>query len=192
MDRRIQHANGSKFDSPRMRRDGLGTDTVRCSVANVDPYVVLGIHSDASPEEIRAAFRRAVRQRHPDTSPTPTDGAEVRDVIEAYLLLIDPSTRAHHDAVDAPRRSADAQARRVPVQQTPTSSRVSSTKGSPCSTCHGTGTVQSLVSCPGCHGLAEITDLETTPARTLRCLTCRGMGRISSRYRCETCRDSGT
>lgn len=31
-----------------------------------DPYVVLGIKRDASPEEIRAAYRREIVSYHPD------------------------------------------------------------------------------------------------------------------------------
>ena len=48
------------------------------------PYEVLGISPGASPEEIKAAYRRKVRQHHPDHG---GDLAACRAVIEAYQTL---------------------------------------------------------------------------------------------------------
>ena len=62
-----------------------------------DPYRTLGVPRDATPGEIRAAFRAAVRGRHPDTAPGGTDSAGVRSLIEAYRLLMDPIARDRLD-----------------------------------------------------------------------------------------------
>lgn len=160
-------------------------------MGNADPYVVLGISPGATPEEIRAAFRRAVRQRHPDTSASPTDDTAVRNVIDAYRLLIDAGRRAHHNTFHPPQHTPEPGAHRIRVQDTATASRAFPPNVTACSACQGTGVVRSVAKCPACHGRAEITDLETTPARILRCQTCRGAGRIRSRHPCEACDGTG-
>ena len=63
-----------------------------------DPYSLLGLDSTAAPAQIRAAFRRMVRQRHPDTAEDATDDSALRDLIDAYRILIDPTASARYDA----------------------------------------------------------------------------------------------
>ena len=161
-------------------------------MADADPYDELGIRPDATPEEVRAAFRRAVRQRHPDTSQAATDDTAVRDTIDAYRLLADPNARARYDAAHPPPAPAVGEPRRVPVQHSTNAPGTSPPTPAPCTTCHGAGIVQSTVTCPSCHGQAEITTLETKPARVLRCRTCQGHGRVRTSHTCEQCNGTGT
>lgn len=62
------------------------------------PWRALGLEAEgdlqASPEEIRAAYRQAVRAEHPDTSRHPDAEDRFRRVRKAYALLMDDGTRA--------------------------------------------------------------------------------------------------
>ena len=72
-----------------------------------NPYAVLGVERDASPEEIRAAYRRAARASHPDLHPGDASAAErFKDVQIAYELLGDPVRRAAYDTPQAAKSSA--------------------------------------------------------------------------------------
>src|SRR6266550_675493 len=60
-----------------------------------DYYEVLGISKDASPDEIKKAFRKLAVQYHPDK-----DGgneAKFKEINEAYEVLKDPSKRQRYD-----------------------------------------------------------------------------------------------
>jgi curved DNA-binding protein CbpA len=73
------------------------------TVPSTDPYAVLGLSPQATPEQIRRAYRTLVRQHHPDTR-TPGDTASgatnnerLEQVIAAYATLADPVRRAEYD-----------------------------------------------------------------------------------------------
>ncbi len=63
-----------------------------------DPYTVLGVASDASKDEIKAAFRRLAMLVHPDQNPDDF-GAQERfaEINAAYQLLGDPHRRSLFD-----------------------------------------------------------------------------------------------
>ena len=63
-----------------------------------DHYEVLGVSRDASPEEVKRAYRRLARQHHPDANQG--DGgaeAEFKSVAAAYEVLSDPDRRRNYD-----------------------------------------------------------------------------------------------
>ncbi len=64
-----------------------------------DYYALLGVSRDASPEEIKRAYRRLALQCHPDRNPDDPEAAErFKAVTEAYEVLSDPRKRQRYDA----------------------------------------------------------------------------------------------
>lgn len=75
-------------------------------------YAVLGVSSEASPAEIKAAFRRRIKEHHPDlqaarSSPPKDPEISVHQLIEAYEILSNPAQREEYDRArkTAPRES---------------------------------------------------------------------------------------
>lgn len=65
-----------------------------------NPYDVLGVLPTASQAEITHAYRRHLRDHHPDTRhKAPNAGADerLRQILAAYALLRDPRRRADYD-----------------------------------------------------------------------------------------------
>jgi len=63
-----------------------------------DPYQVLGVARDASPEAIKAAYRKLARKHHPDLNPgKPEAEARFKAVSTAHDLISDPERRARFD-----------------------------------------------------------------------------------------------
>jgi curved DNA-binding protein CbpA len=59
-----------------------------------NPYTILGLDKNATQEEIDAAFKRAVKQHHPDNGGNEED---FNRVILASLILRDPKKRKKYD-----------------------------------------------------------------------------------------------
>lgn len=69
-------------------------------------YDILGVAPDATPEEIKAAHRAAVKRTHPDTNP---GGAEAFQAVDkAYRILSDEQSRAFYDQTGRVDRKTDA------------------------------------------------------------------------------------
>jgi Ca-activated chloride channel family protein len=74
----------------------------------LDPYAVLGIPQEATPDDVKIAYRRAARRLHPDVNRTnPGAGVQFQDITAAYELLLDPQRRQRYDNETRQRRSSD-------------------------------------------------------------------------------------
>jgi uncharacterized membrane protein YsdA (DUF1294 family) len=62
-----------------------------------DYYEVLGVPRNASKEEIRAAYRRLVLKYHPDRNRSPDAEARLKEINEAYRVLMDDKKRRVYD-----------------------------------------------------------------------------------------------
>jgi curved DNA-binding protein CbpA len=70
---------------------------------SADLYSLLGVPATADAAELARAYRRRLREIHPDTRHRPAGElddapADLRALQEAYLLLRDPTRRARYDA----------------------------------------------------------------------------------------------
>lgn len=62
-----------------------------------DYYEVLGVQRNASPEEIKKAFKRLARQYHPDVNKEPEADTRFKEINEAHSVLSDSQKRAMYD-----------------------------------------------------------------------------------------------
>ena len=58
-----------------------------------DYYQILQVHYDASPDVIKAAYRKLCTLYHPDVSHNPNEDKRMLDINEAYSILSDPDKR---------------------------------------------------------------------------------------------------
>lgn len=66
-------------------------------VAFKDYYAILGIHHDATPNELRDAYRILSQKWHPDKNPDRDVTTIMQDINEAYAMLKDANRRERYD-----------------------------------------------------------------------------------------------
>lgn len=60
----------------------------------MDHYAILGVTKDATPDQIKKAYRKLASQHHPDKG---GDTAKFQQIQEAYAVLSDPAKKAQYD-----------------------------------------------------------------------------------------------
>ena len=85
--------------SPKSRIRALGARAEMLTWGEVrNPYDVLELPSSATPDEVRAAFRRLAAQHHPDRHRNSAAAQErFTEINTAYQILSDPQKRAAYD-----------------------------------------------------------------------------------------------
>ena len=66
-----------------------------------DYYQTLGVSREASPDQVKKAYRRLARKYHPDVSDKPDAEERFKEVGEAYEVLKDSDKRAAYDQLGA-------------------------------------------------------------------------------------------
>lgn len=66
-------------------------------MANKNYYETLGIAKNASPEEIKQAYRRLAMKHHPDKGGADGSEAKFKEINEAYQVLSDPQKKSMYD-----------------------------------------------------------------------------------------------
>jgi DnaJ-class molecular chaperone len=68
--------------------------------AHKDYYKILGVHENASQQEIRSAYRDLARKYHPDVNAgNKQAAARFKEIHEAYAVLAEPKKRRQYDAL---------------------------------------------------------------------------------------------
>ena len=67
-------------------------------MAKRDYYEVLGVDKNATPEELKKAYRKLALQYHPDRNPGDKEAEEkFKEAAEAYDVLSNPDKKARYD-----------------------------------------------------------------------------------------------
>ena len=142
---------------------------------------LLGIAMDASPTEVRAAFRRKAFQHHPDTAGSKADESTVRQLIDAYHTLTGSPVLGDELGFAA----------RQPRVDPGYAQRRADSAERPCRDCGTTGLRIRMVACPVCHGSSLLTTLDIRRVKVSRCRRCRGRGRLAAIEPCRGCEGTG-
>ena len=82
----------------------------------INYYHVLGLSEDATPEEIKAAFKKLAVKYHPDKHPGRSDMEEkFKEVNQAHQILSDPYEKARFDLKLKYQQFSDSQSTRPPA-----------------------------------------------------------------------------
>ncbi len=69
-------------------------------MAEIDYYMVLGVHQDADSKQLKNAFRELAFQYHPDRNKDNPEATEkMKQINEAYAVLSDPKKRQAYDSL---------------------------------------------------------------------------------------------
>lgn len=155
-------------------------------------FSILNISPDASPEQIKAAFRKIAKKHHPDKS---KDRPEIFiRAREAYITLLSKPR-----IQEAPRKVSGRIRKGIDIrvvvdvtlEDLGKTKRVKTTRQTLCPVCQGTGSISKTLNiCSECTGSGyDRVSLIIGPKKF--CNTCRGYG-TCSKADCKKCKGTGT
>lgn len=162
-----------------------------------DPFAALGVHPDASLEDVKRAYRRLAMRWHPDRNPSAAAEAEFKRIKAAYEAILDPQQHAPWRSGESPADPAAPAGDDVTQVLILTleeaahgcSKSIEQVRSSRCSPCHGSGRVQRShsVPCAQCNGVGR---LRGDRLGSLLCTGCGGRGYLRETD-CAECAGSG-
>ena len=66
-------------------------------MAQKDYYSILGLSPQATPEQIKSAYKKLAKQWHPDVNKTPEATEKFKEISEAYSTLSNPEKKQIYD-----------------------------------------------------------------------------------------------
>lgn len=182
-----------------------------------DYYDVLGLERDASPEQIKKAYRRLAHKYHPDRNKAEEAIDKFKEAAEAYEVLSDSSKKQEYDTYghSAPQinrssgfsnpfdifseffgglRTAKGRDLRVEITITleevlsGAKKQLSYHRHIKCTKCNGLGGSGS--SCSTCGGYGQVQQNNGFMRIVTNCPSCRGSG-IKILSTCDTCKGEG-
>ncbi len=172
-----------------------------------DYYATLGVAKTATPEEIKAAYRKLAREWHPDRHKEDEKAKaeeKFKEIGEAYETLSDPQKRSEYDN---PRvnpfhfdyaHNWDMSQAKAPkdIKATLEIELIDAAQGicktvnlehdAPCPACEGTGSkTKKTKTCSRCNGAGHQTVQRGFFTMSQTCMICRGSGQLPE----ETCPD---
>lgn len=164
-----------------------------------EAHAILGTTPGATPQAIRAAFRRRARERHPDLNPGDKSAAADFNAIRlAYVRLTGagrPDAEAAPPAQAARRRGADVHAvLEIPLELAARGgpALVRADPAAPCGACGATGRVplETPTSCGACGGAGTHKRTRGIFRVSSECPACKGRGMVDT-CDCAACAGSG-
>jgi molecular chaperone DnaJ len=166
-----------------------------------DPHEILGVSPDASPAELKRAYRRLAMRWHPDRSDHPQATERFKEIGAAYERLLAGDAVAEEEAGsdagpaeadDSVARAADIRLNlEISLEEGAAGCRktVHVTRGNACPTCDGSGEhgMARTRFCGACHGSGRVHDAKRN---LVRCEECGGRGLFTERI-CAACGGSG-
>lgn len=186
-----------------------------------DYYELLGVDRDASPDEIKKAYRRLARRYHPDANPgDPAMSERFKEIGRAYEVLSSPDKRSNYDTFGDERGPAagpgfgdfgnisdlfsqffggvgQTQSRTGPARGSDILTEVKLTLEEAALGVEREVEVTTLTACPDCEGsgarpgTSPVTCQDCSGTGEIRSVRRTMLGNVMTAHPCPTCRGTG-